>query len=96
MHRQIIRALVGRLAEGRATTAQQRDTADLIFGLTGFAMFRLLAPGRPAEAVCVLVKAACDDKIRRMLAGAADTRCSFPEQRPGQFKTTTLYFDWKV
>ncbi|WP_442784143.1 hypothetical protein [Collimonas fungivorans] len=71
MHRQIIRALVGRLAEGRATTAQQRDTADLIFGLTGFAMFRLLAPGRSAEAVCLLVKTACGDAIRRMLPDAS-------------------------
>lgn len=68
--RQIIGALVGRLAEGRATAVQQRDTADLIFGLTGFAMFRLLASGRSAEAVCVLVKAACGDAIRRMLPDA--------------------------
>lgn len=71
VHRQIIRALVGRLAEGRATTAQQRDTADLIFGVVGFAMFRLLASNRSAEAVCVLVKAACGDAIRCMLPGAS-------------------------
>jgi AcrR family transcriptional regulator len=68
--RQIIGGLVARLAEGRATPARQRDTADLVFGLTGFAMFRLLSAGRSTEAVCGLVKTACDDAIRRMLPDA--------------------------
>jgi len=68
--RQIIGGLVARLAEDRATPAQQRDTADLVFGLTGFAMFRLLASGRSTGAVCGLVKNACDDAIRRMLPDA--------------------------
>jgi AcrR family transcriptional regulator len=52
--------LIGRLNAGGAGRAPVgSDAADLLFGLTSFAMYRSLAANRPQRAVCELLKAAC-------------------------------------
>ncbi|MFZ6647285.1 TetR/AcrR family transcriptional regulator [Undibacterium sp. TJN25] len=66
--RQTIAAIVARIAGDGAAPAAQRDAADLIFALTGFASYRVLAQARSGEDVCGLLKMACDDVVRRMLA----------------------------
>ena len=56
------RGVVSVLAERIAPNADpqaQRDAVDLIFGLTGLAMFRTLKEGRTDAAVCAIIKAAC-------------------------------------
>jgi hypothetical protein len=58
--RAAIGLLIERLYHGTAgPSPEQLDLVDLLFGLTGFAMHRELAAGRPLPAVCNLVKAAC-------------------------------------
>jgi AcrR family transcriptional regulator len=58
--RTAIRLLIDRLNAGSArTTPMTSDVADLLFGLTSFAMYRSLAANRPQGAVCELLKAAC-------------------------------------
>jgi AcrR family transcriptional regulator len=58
--RTAIGLLIGRFNAGEAgATSKTSDAADLLFGLTSFAMYRSLAANRPQAAVCELLKAAC-------------------------------------
>jgi AcrR family transcriptional regulator len=58
--RKAIRALIDRMRAGKRINARVcRDVVDLIFGLTGYAMFKVLAANRSLDATCVLIKEAC-------------------------------------
>ncbi|MGO4703651.1 TetR/AcrR family transcriptional regulator [Dyella sp. 2RAB6] len=64
--RQLIASLVEKIA-GKGTRAQvRRDTVDLIFALTSFAMFRQLADGRSATEVGVLIRASAHAALDRL------------------------------
>jgi AcrR family transcriptional regulator len=69
--RDAIAVLVGRMApqiDNRARDYRRdyRDVVDLIFGLTSYAMFRVLRTDRAPEAVCTIVKSACSAVIDRL------------------------------
>ncbi|MDQ0473131.1 TetR/AcrR family transcriptional regulator [Labrys wisconsinensis] len=58
--RLLIGALVERLPpDERPDASRHRDAVDLIFALTGHAMFETLHAGRTTEEVCTLLKSAC-------------------------------------
>jgi AcrR family transcriptional regulator len=61
--REIIRSLVGRVAEGKLTPRARKDATDLIFALTSYAMFAMLRPHRSADAVCELLKSTCNNAL---------------------------------
>ena len=64
--RQLIASLVEKVA-GKGTRVQpRRDAVDLIFALTGFAMFRQLAEGRSASEVSVLIRVAAHAALDRL------------------------------
>jgi AcrR family transcriptional regulator len=67
--RQSLEELVARMTGGAASKSVRRDAVDLIFALTSCAMFRMLAPGRSAKAVCRLLKDASRAAIERICAG---------------------------
>ena len=67
--RKALRRLVGRIASRAAGAAAQRDAVDLIFALTSFQMFRLLASGRSRKAVCALVRRAASAAIDSIARG---------------------------
>ena len=64
--RKALRTLVGRIAADGAGAAAQRDSVDVIFALTSFPVFRLLAKGRSAKATCALIRSAATDAIDRI------------------------------
>src|SRR6059036_3404041 len=58
--RELMGVLVDRLCAGRRIGARARaDAADLLFGLTGYAMFKALSANRSAPAVRKLVQRMC-------------------------------------
>jgi AcrR family transcriptional regulator len=58
--RELIRVLIRRMAASTEERGGQRkDAVDLIFGLTSYAMFKMLQGGRSKNAVCALLKTAC-------------------------------------
>jgi AcrR family transcriptional regulator len=58
--RRAIRALIDRMGAGKRINARVRkDAVDLIFGLTGYAMFKVLTANRSPDAACALIKEAC-------------------------------------
>jgi len=64
--RRAIATLVGRMVErGETAEAAAADLTDLLFVLTGFAVFAGLQPGREPAAVCALIQAAVADAVRR-------------------------------
>ncbi|WP_034161698.1 TetR/AcrR family transcriptional regulator [Sphingomonas sp. ERG5] len=63
-----LEVLVARMAHAAPPEAQ-REAVDLIFALTSFATFRMLIPGRSAEAVCGLIKDAATAAIGRVTRG---------------------------
>jgi AcrR family transcriptional regulator len=56
--RRAMAALVGRIAPN-ADPDERRDAVDLLFGLTSYAMFALLRPGRQPDEICGLITSAC-------------------------------------
>ena len=64
--RQIVVALVERLAAQSAGPAATGDAADLIFALTSDPMFSMLQAGRSAEATCHLIKTACGEALNHI------------------------------
>jgi AcrR family transcriptional regulator len=55
--RHALSVLVGRYAAARSITAHRRaEVADLLYGLTGYAMFKALSPNRSPAAVCKLLQ----------------------------------------
>jgi AcrR family transcriptional regulator len=66
--RKALRKLVRRIIGDAASAAVQRDAVDLLFALTSFAMYRMLAAGRSRRSACTLVRrvaAATIDRIAR-------------------------------
>lgn len=58
--RRLIGTLLRRLKPGAdEDPAGRSDAVDLIFGLTSYAMFQMLRPGRSTTAICTLLQAAC-------------------------------------
>jgi AcrR family transcriptional regulator len=58
--RKAIGVLVERMCAGRGCQPdRRRDAVDLLFGLTGHAMYRAVAADRPADAACLLIQEAC-------------------------------------
>jgi AcrR family transcriptional regulator len=64
--RQSLEELVARMTKGGASHSAQRDVVDLLFALTSCAMFRMLASGRSAKAVCDLLKDASRSAVDRI------------------------------
>lgn len=56
--RAVVAVLAERIAPG-ADPQARHDAVDLIFGLTGLAMFKILKEGRTDAEVCGIIKAAC-------------------------------------
>lgn len=54
--RKALRKLVRRIIGDAASDAVQRDAVDLLFALTSFAMYRMLAAGRSRRSTCTLVR----------------------------------------
>lgn len=68
--RKAIETLVARMSAGKGIGGdRRRDAADLIFGLTGYAMFKALASQRSSDVVCVLIRKACAAVLDGILAG---------------------------
>jgi len=66
--RDAIRVLVNRLCAGRRTRATAREEAtDLLFGLTGYAMFKALSVNRSTAVVRELVQRACNRALDDLL-----------------------------
>jgi AcrR family transcriptional regulator len=65
--RKLVRVLVGRMAAKTASRQARRDAVDLIFALTGHAMFAALSPGRSAAEACRLVQSACRAALEPLL-----------------------------
>lgn len=63
--RQALEELVARMTEDKVARSARRDAVDMVFSLTSCAMFRMLAPGRSAKAVCTLLKGAARAAIER-------------------------------
>ncbi len=63
--RQLIEVLVARMTVDVKSRPAKRDAVDLIFALTSFAMFRMLAQERTAEAICALIQDAAGAAIDR-------------------------------
>jgi AcrR family transcriptional regulator len=57
--RELLTALVSRIAEKHTAKRAVRDAVDLIFVLTGYPTFAALSPQRSTEEVCRLLQAAC-------------------------------------
>jgi AcrR family transcriptional regulator len=58
--RKAIAALIDRVSAGKSIVARRRrDAVDLIFGLTGYAMFKALIANRSSDAACALIREAC-------------------------------------
>jgi len=58
--RRLVAALLRRLEpDVEEVPAHRSDAVDLIFGLTSYAMFQMLRPGRSTKAICTLLQAAC-------------------------------------
>ncbi len=64
--RKAIGALIDRMSAGKGISARRRrDAIDLIFGLTGYAMFKVLVANRSPDAACVLIKETCTNVFDR-------------------------------
>jgi AcrR family transcriptional regulator len=70
--RQAVEELVRRMTRDAVSPVLQREAVDLIFALTSYAMFRMLASARPAKAVCDLIRVTCNDAVDRILPGRGD------------------------
>jgi len=58
--RRLVATLLRRLEpDVEEVPAHRSDAVDLIFGLTSYAMFQMLRPGRSTKAICTLLQAAC-------------------------------------
>ena len=65
--RELMGVLVDRLCAGRRIGARARaDAADLLFGLTGYAMFKALSMNRSAGAVRKLVQRMCSLALQEL------------------------------
>ena len=71
--RRTMSTLVGRIAP-KADAAKHRDAVDLLFGLTSYAMFGLLRPGRRQDEICGLVTSACMRVINGLIEPEPITR----------------------
>lgn len=56
-------ALIRRVAGKTASPRARQDAVDMIFALTSFAMFAMLAQHRSVDEVCGLVKSACHSAL---------------------------------
>ena len=57
--RKLLQALMKRLLPAEAPARQRRDAVDFVYAMTSFAMFRMLAANRSAQAVADLIKTSC-------------------------------------
>jgi AcrR family transcriptional regulator len=58
--RKAIEALIARMSAGRRISAhRRRDAIDVVFGLTGYAMFKAVAANRSSDEASALVREAC-------------------------------------
>jgi AcrR family transcriptional regulator len=65
-----ITVLIERIAPlADVASDQGRAAVDLIFGLTSYAMFRMLSTDRRSKAVCAIVKSACAAALGRLEPG---------------------------
>ena len=72
--RSVISIIVMRIAaETGVKPCVYLDVGDLIYGLTSYAMFRMLRVGRKPEAVCRIIKSACDSAIESMGSTIGET-----------------------
>ena len=74
--RKAFKVLVGRIAAKSVSPRARRDTVDLIFALTSFAMFAMLSRNRSSEEVCTLIKSACRSALDPLLSGTRSRRAS--------------------
>lgn len=64
--RELLTALVSRIAEKPAAKRTVRDAVDLIFALTSYSTFAALSPQRSTEEVCRLLQTACHAAVDRL------------------------------
>lgn len=64
--RELLTALVSRIAEKPAAKRTVRDAVDLIFALTSYPTFAALSPQRSTEEVCRLLQTACHAAVDRL------------------------------
>jgi AcrR family transcriptional regulator len=64
--RKSLTILVERAAPKGARAKEKRDTVDMIFALTSYAVFAMLSDGRSPAAAAALVKAACRQALDRL------------------------------
>ena len=64
--RKSLTILVERAAPKSARAKEKRDTVDMIFALTSYAVFAMLSDGRSPAAAAALVKAACRQALDRL------------------------------
>lgn len=64
--RELLTALVSRIAEKPAAKRTVRDAVDLIFVLTSYPTFAALSPQRSTEEVCRLLQTACHAAVDRL------------------------------
>lgn len=65
LRRGILGDLVARAQPG-ASPSDRRDVTDLIFGLTGQAMFRAVAGQRSTKRIRIMIQDACSDALERL------------------------------
>jgi AcrR family transcriptional regulator len=68
--RGILRLLIGRIANKNGAPRACKDATDMIFALTSYAMFAMLRSKRSAEAVCDLIKCACNNVLEGLSSDA--------------------------
>jgi AcrR family transcriptional regulator len=64
--REAVAALLERIPLPAADASRRRDAIDMVFALTSYPMFRLLAEGRSSADTCALLQAACAGALARM------------------------------
>jgi AcrR family transcriptional regulator len=64
--RQSLEKLVAKIVGDAASPSDQRDTIDMIFALTSYAMFRMLSSKRTTRAICALINDASTAAIDRI------------------------------
>ena len=64
--RELLTALVSRIAEKPSARRAVRDAVDLIFVLTSYPTFAALSPQRPTEEVCRLLQTACHAALDKL------------------------------
>lgn len=66
LRRDVLTRLVGRMPLERASATDKRDAIALMFMLTSYPAYRMLAASRPDKAIRKMVKEACLDAIDRL------------------------------